>query len=180
VLVGVLAALSVLPPVSSGLAVVAVVGVGAALRSPSVPAMLVGTCGTAVAGAGWVLLMLFLRQAFPGDPGLIAGTAAAVSVPVVWAWSSTWPRRQQPAGVWPGPSGHPPTSPLSALTTDELCAVWRTSTESLREGVLTVSLVSVRAQCLDELERRYPDRFPAWLDAAGVDADPADLTVDVR
>ncbi|MFK4088107.1 hypothetical protein ACI2LF_28610 [Kribbella sp. NPDC020789] len=53
--------------------------------------------------------------------------------------------------------------PLSEMTAAELCLAWRRSFGELRRADHWSATIDVRRAYLDELERRYPDEFAAWL-----------------
>ena len=62
----------------------------------------------------------------------------------------------------------PATPSLDRMTDPELCQAWRRSFRAL-EGSPADRLVVVqlRADYLDEMARRHPDRVEAWLAAGG-------------
>lgn len=62
------------------------------------------------------------------------------------------------------PSGH--RERVMALSTMELCQVWRATYWLLRDSrdcTRTLGLVELRAAALDELEQRHPDAVHQWL-----------------
>jgi len=71
-----------------------------------------------------------------------------------------------------------PQQPLKKLSTTDLIAVWRSSGDLLAAAQSPADralLVNRRAECLDELERRDPEGFAAWICLAldpAVDPDP--------
>jgi hypothetical protein len=56
-----------------------------------------------------------------------------------------------------------PEDQLSQLTAAELCMAWRRSFTELRRSDHWSATIDVRRAYLDELERRYPEQFAAWL-----------------
>jgi hypothetical protein len=59
--------------------------------------------------------------------------------------------------------------PPSEMDAASLCTAWRESYRSLQQPLSTLSrkvLVQRRQELLDELERRNPAQFAAWLDAS--------------
>ncbi len=64
---------------------------------------------------------------------------------------------------------------LTASTTAQLCSVWAVTYRALQrteDAGTRQALVQLRADCLDELERRHPDDFLHWLADARPDRDP--------
>ncbi|WP_405056653.1 hypothetical protein OG474_28430 [Kribbella sp. NBC_01505] len=142
-----------------------------------------GGCGLAIIGYGAavgleVLLLLLL----------IAGTA-----PPVVAWLGWLTVASETEPVQPRPARRPATQvtqqqseeldlpeleatdQLGDMTAAELCLAWRRSFSELqRRSDHWSATIEVRRAYLDELERRYPDEFAAWI-ASGPRAasDPA-------
>jgi hypothetical protein len=59
-----------------------------------------------------------------------------------------------------------PSVALDALTDEQLCRAWRASYAALQRqssAARAVTAVAERQRYLDELERRNPDGFAAWL-----------------
>ena len=52
---------------------------------------------------------------------------------------------------------------LSQLSAAELCLAWRRSFTELSRPDHWAATIAVRGAYLDELERRYPEEFAAWL-----------------
>jgi hypothetical protein len=64
---------------------------------------------------------------------------------------------------------------LSELTDEELCLAWRRSFTQLRWATgpeRRQVMADVRRAYLDELERRHPDEFAAWIGSARAAGDP--------
>jgi hypothetical protein len=94
---------------------------------------------------------------------------------VIRRWQETAPNRSQ--GQWDAVLGAlavsgmglvPSLPPLqiASPTDEELCSAWCASLRALRAAPSrrkTLQLVERRAAYLDELERRYPAAFAAWL-----------------
>ncbi|TDD57973.1 hypothetical protein E1263_21155 [Kribbella antibiotica] len=101
---------------------------------------------------------------------VIAGTSPPV---VAWfGWLEVAPNA--PLKEQSPPKLHAELKPLDApaldyavllhdLTAAELCLAWRRSFGELRRTEHWAATTDVRQAYLDELERRYPDEFVAWL-----------------
>lgn len=66
------------------------------------------------------------------------------------------------------PVGNP--AELAEMTDRDLCAMWRRSYGDLKrtpEADARLELVRLRAACLNEMERRHPQAFSAWLASRG-------------
>ena len=67
---------------------------------------------------------------------------------------------------------------LADRSDEELCLLWRRSADALHaqeDAAGTQLILAVRERCLDELERRSPQAFTAWMAATSrTDAEPAD------
>ncbi len=64
---------------------------------------------------------------------------------------------------------------VSASATAQLCRLWpvtHRAMQRIQDPAARQVLVRLRAECLDELERRHPDRFLHWLAEARADGDP--------
>lgn len=86
------------------------------------------------------------------------------------------PRPQPAHDAARAQTGEAPLVP-AAMSDAELCATWRRSFPRLQRAhnvEVRLQVVQLRAACLDELERRHPRAFRAWL-ASGTRAsgDPA-------
>jgi hypothetical protein len=73
-----------------------------------------------------------------------------------------------PAGSREPPKSTPPLAPaaLGALSDQQLCWLWRHTFWDLRDEETVderLATVAVRQACLEELERRDPSAFAAWL-----------------
>jgi hypothetical protein len=70
-----------------------------------------------------------------------------------------------------------PPSALPALSTADVCWIWRLSYSRVRRpgclGYEVDDLAELRRACLDELERRDPEAFHRWLPTARAAGDPA-------
>ncbi|TDD18002.1 hypothetical protein E1218_26865 [Kribbella turkmenica] len=77
-----------------------------------------------------------------------------------------------------------PEPPPGAVSTRQLCQEWRESYLSLRQAptpAARIRIVRARQRCLDELERRDPDGFQAWLaSAASAGGDPSRFVTESR
>jgi hypothetical protein len=76
------------------------------------------------------------------------------------------------AAMWPGPR---------ALTDEQLRTGWRATSATLRQEISTarrLATVDEREWYLDELERRNPSGFEAWLRSGS--QDPEDLMPHLR
>jgi hypothetical protein len=63
---------------------------------------------------------------------------------------------------------------LAALTTPQLCALWRKSRAGLHAAPTPASraeVVSARGVLLDELERREPQAMAEWLESGALEPD---------
>ncbi len=56
-----------------------------------------------------------------------------------------------------------PADQLSELSASELCLAWRRSFTELQRPEHWSATIDVRRAYLDELERRYPEEFAAWM-----------------
>lgn len=136
----------------------------------------VAILGYGVAAGAEVLLLLLV----------VAGTAPPV---VAWLGWTSAPVADKPARTKPGRGKPARAKPvvldvvlpelksedqLSQLSAAELCLAWRRSFTELRRVDHWAATIDVRRAYLDELERRYPEQFAAWL-ASGPRAasDPA-------
>jgi hypothetical protein len=67
---------------------------------------------------------------------------------------------------------------LADRSDEELCSLWRRSADALqaqKDAAGAQSVLALRERCLDELERRSPQAFTAWMAATSrTDAEPAD------
>lgn len=81
-----------------------------------------------------------------------------------------------PAVRWYSGRGRTRRTTLPELSTAELCRQWRDSYDALRRATSDahrLRIVLERQRCLDELGRRDPDGFQAWLaSAASAAGDP--------
>ncbi|MFC9690541.1 hypothetical protein ACFTSF_18475 [Kribbella sp. NPDC056951] len=131
-------------------------------------ALLAGVSGLAILGygvaAGSEVLLLLL---------LIAGTS-----PPVVAWFGWIPQTPTPKApkklkrvvVEPVDLAVPelelelePADQLSEMSATELCLAWRRSFTELQRPDHWSATIDVRRAYLDELERRYPEEFAAWM-----------------
>lgn len=125
----------------------------------------VATLGYAVAVGGEVLLLLLL----------VAGTSPPV---VGWiGWLQETPDTEAPSRVAAPPLTAVPeletaelegteldsAAPLSEMTAAELCLAWRRSFTELKRSEHWSATIDVRRAYLDELERRFPEEFAAWM-----------------
>ena len=72
--------------------------------------------------------------------------------------------------VDPGAPDPSPSDAVATMSVQELCGLWRHTFWQLRDEITPdrrASLVTLRQQCLEELERRNPTAFAAWLDSGG-------------
>ena len=58
---------------------------------------------------------------------------------------------------------------IAALTDDQLFAAWESTEEHDKENYM--AQVMLRGWCMDEIEKRYPKGFDAWLDTDALDSD---------
>lgn len=88
-------------------------------------------------------------------------------------WSGPRSRRERRTSRWTHPSsGAGVVQALDTMTLEQLCDGWTASYSALAstaDAVMMERLSHLRQAYLDELERRYPDRFEAWLQ---IHADP--------
>ncbi|HET7329119.1 MAG TPA: hypothetical protein VFJ14_17750 [Nocardioidaceae bacterium] len=73
--------------------------------------------------------------------------------------------RQPRTDTEPSPAPETPIE-MRPLSDAELCLTWRTSFTTLQRAASSTQrlrVVEIRQGCLDELERRHPDRLVAWL-----------------
>ena len=125
----------------------------------------VATLGYGVAAGAEVLLLLLV----------VAGTAPPVAA---WLGWTSAPVADKPARTRPGrdkPARAKPVAldvvlpelnsedQLSQLSAAELCLAWRRSFTELRRLDHWSATIDVRRAYLDELERRDPEKFAAWL-----------------
>jgi len=134
----------------------------------------VATLGYGVAAGAEVLLLLLV----------VAGTAPPVAAWLGWLPSTTakptagnpaigsGAARKSAAGRRGAVDPEPidvvlpeldPGAQLSKLSAAELCLAWRRSFTELGRADHWSATIDVRRAYLDELERRYPDDFAAWL-----------------
>ncbi|MEU8223689.1 hypothetical protein [Kribbella sp. NPDC048915] len=110
----------------------------------------------AVLGAGALVLLLFLAA---GAPPAVRRYASLLGI-----------GRQVEAPV------------VAEVGTDRLCRDWLNSYDALRNAdseLERLRIVADRQRCLDELERRDPEGFQAWLgSAAGPATDPRRFLTD--
>jgi hypothetical protein len=119
---------------------------------------------------------------------LLVGLAAVTSLPVL---ARVQPRRNlsrvASTGLKSTRSGHRkttstggrvaaqntqslPVRPVATMSVEELCTLWRSTFWQLRDETdpdRRARLVGRRQACLEELERRNPSGFAAWLDSGG-------------
>ncbi|MET7279793.1 hypothetical protein ABZS29_16275 [Kribbella sp. NPDC005582] len=105
---------------------------------------------------------------------LVAGTAPPVVTWLGWLPSTTGksavatptsgkPTRVKPVLLDVALPELKPEDQLSQLSAAELCLAWRRSFPELSRPDHWSATIDVRRAYLDELERRYPDDFAAWL-----------------
>ncbi|HET6985798.1 MAG TPA: hypothetical protein VFI00_04245 [Kribbella sp.] len=140
------------------------VTVGVGLMAPAAVGLI------AVFGIAGVLLVLALAATTPALRSRIPGRRHAHGDPPV-----TRPEPPTPRGpatsVADGPAAGPARE-LGSLDDEALCWAWRRSfrlLEAARSATDRLSVVELRQQYLDELHRRCPEGFAAWL-AAGARA----------
>lgn len=136
----------------------------------------------AAVGAGVLTGLLVLFVTGPAGLALIAMAGAAVLAvrahlprpPAIDAATTG-------AGTGP-PHPHPPPSPAARderpvreLTDEQLCWAWRSSYAQLhRDPTATATLSALRATYLEELHRRHPAGFDAWISSgARASSNPA-------
>jgi hypothetical protein len=148
-----------------GLAVAAFVGIlvdlgarsvrAAELRRSAAAARRRGVAAGAATLAAWLVVAGLLI--------VVGSTTWIVVLTVVLAAAATrWGRRNR-SPVWA-----PAPVVLSQLPTPELCLVWQRSCRALLDGPDgrgRAEVVRMRAELLDELERRDHDGFTRWLQA---------------
>jgi hypothetical protein len=96
----------------------------------------------------------------------------------LWASLRRTPREAAPLPVTQAPEllgcvAEPPPS-LAALTTPQLCALWRKSRAGLRAAptpAARAEVVHARGVILDELERREPHAMAEWLESGALEPD---------
>ena len=132
---------------------------------------------TALGPAGAALLLLLAASAPPvvdriaawgrgdsheksaGATAMRRGTASQREHSAAMRWSA---ERSLSGAAWMD-------GPPSEMDAASLCTAWRESYRSLQQPLSTLSrkvLVQRRQELLDELERRNPAQFAAWLDAS--------------
>lgn len=96
-----------------------------------------------------------------------------VSAPPVLVLLSRW------VGAWFATADQMPPDdlvPFSDLSADDLCRAWRRTCTALRQAETwheRLRIAARRQAYLDELERRRPEGFAAWLEAGPDTADPS-------
>lgn len=135
----------------------------------------------AVIGACIVLALVGMGS-FIGGLALLLGVLAAITSPQLLRYlAGIVSRRSAPAtpALWdkdPGspsaPGGHVSETQLrysvQELSYEDLCRTWRTTYLPVKVAADAASLgtlSALRGACLDELERRDPYAFKAWLDS---------------
>lgn len=99
------------------------------------------------------------REKFAGPTAVWRGTASQGEHSTAMTWSA---ERSLFGATWMD-------GPPSEMDAACLCTAWRESYRSLQQPLSTGSrkvLVQRRQELLDELERRNPAQFAAWLDAS--------------
>ncbi|WP_147262997.1 hypothetical protein [Geodermatophilus sp. TF02-6] len=93
----------------------------------------------------------------------------------------------RPSAVWVPPEQMPSPSATAEWSTERVCRAWRVSylwlerAREAREVALVARLAGVRQAYLDELERRAPSGFAAWLTCgARAASDPGRYMRDAR
>jgi hypothetical protein len=127
----------------------------------------------------WVWIITLGCAAYLATSAFATSVGAAAFLPVLAAGASApsavrwYLRLLSQAGF---------SQPLKAMGTNELCRRWLDS-----DGALThagsdrarLRIINSRQQCLDELERRDPEAFQAWLDSPpGTGIDPRRFFTD--
>ncbi|ADB30344.1 hypothetical protein Kfla_1241 [Kribbella flavida DSM 17836] len=111
---------------------------------------------------------------FLGFAGLIVAMIVALTSPPVLRRALALAGR---LGLGLGDANEAPRDDVdrvSRMTTAELCRAWTTSSQQLRSGPGTLPVVRLRQLYLDELERRDPVGFNAWLaSSASAAGDPS-------
>jgi hypothetical protein len=121
----------------------------------------------------------FAMVALAGYCAAIGGVAvwllafAVISAPPVLVLLSRW------FGAWFATAEQLPADdlvPFSDLSADDLCRAWRRTCTALRQAETwheRLRIAARRQAYLDELERRRPEGFAAWLEAGPDTADPS-------
>jgi hypothetical protein len=141
----------------------------AALAPWCVPVMLLALAGTTPPGRGWLRARTRWSPDFEGgrgnDHGLVGRARQGAHV---------GPARGR-AAVRPSGGELPFDGSRTAdLDTDELCRLWRVTfwmVRDLRAPARTLHVVELRAEVLDELERRHPHEVARWLTSGRHGAD---------
>ncbi|GAB3931323.1 hypothetical protein GCM10029976_035060 [Kribbella albertanoniae] len=121
----------------------------------------VASLGYGVAAGSEVLLLLLL----------VAGTSPPVAAWLGWIDPTPETKakvkaRPKRVVVEPADVELPelkPADQLSELSASELCLAWRRSFTELQRPEHWSATIDVRRAYLDELERRYPEEFAAWM-----------------
>lgn len=128
------------------------------------------TTGSLLALVGSVTLL---------GPGVVAGLALVLA----FGWGLRWTSRtvRGPSPTPPDPVGPPLHPAVGDATTAELRLAWRRSwftMSDLPQGPLRHQVADLRAEILDELERRHPDPVRRWLESgARANGDPLQFLV---
>ncbi|MFB6719079.1 hypothetical protein ACFCV3_02920 [Kribbella sp. NPDC056345] len=119
----------------------------------------VASLGYGVAAGSEVLLLILL----------VAGTSPPVAAWLGWIDPTPQTKVKAPVKrivVEPTDLALPelePADQLSELSASELCLAWRRSFTELQRSEHWAATIDVRRAYLDELERRFPEEFAAWM-----------------
>lgn len=124
----------------------------------------VATLGYGVAAGAEVLLLLLVITATAPPVGTWLGWLRPTAAkPTRGEPTRVKPTRAKPVLLDVALPELKSEDQLSQLSAAELCLAWRRSFTELRRLDHWSATIDVRRAYLDELERRYPEKFAAWL-----------------